>query len=835
MSDKLKKIILGSSSLLGLFALTGVAASCGSDSSNKNTGKDGNGTVGGDENFFGGTNLEERIENGRSGAAISPKTQGFDQTSRAETIVAHTFSESGAQSRALNAIRDVYNKLVDANKKAIEGTAEGQEPNLPNPEVSSAALPVKFQNIGSGYPAGANKVSLDIVSKNKSLYDIVLNYTPVASNLAENNMLLSFNSAQTSLNTDLTDFSEKFVSSNLNSEGIDNVSTWVLPAFKSTNVLAINSPVLSYIVKSLKDAGVTVEAGSESFFNEIETKGVSDREGVQGIWGTPVSNISELAKGMVLSKEIFESYDKLIEFASRVQPLFENSKTGTKANVHVFGVDSATSLYTQAVFAELNADPRKMIQAVNKSGGITKVSYQALHTDGSEARIASETIYNKISSAVQSGGVKLLPGGQFSSNDQVKHRYAFSIGSTAGYSHNFINAEQKTIIEYKKDGRIDNTLSFEPRSFDNIPSNTSAIMGISAFSSLPEKEQNKIKRNTQPSEQITKWQPLYVYGGRNNPILAHDYLAQTYTNSENETIKVQLPAFSYAFADAESQQAFADRVAVAEFDYTKAALFATLAFNKSELGKYADYIAKLKELNLYAGTVITKLGNNGVDDPTTTVSILFIVKDAIDTSNENAKVRPLKDSAIEAIATAGYEKITLNKTQILQEEELHSIPTPSKWRKENQYNVIYSQGPSIIGLRSNPVNQDAAKAFVKWLLTTDKKYDFANGNGKLNLTPRDFLQRQMSYILPYKGFEVAEGTASLFGKNEYLKVALSLFGKGATDKDYRVYEEPGSSKAQTFRNSIDAAWEGLQKSVDNQTAATDKIQDFSNFASKIQA
>ncbi|WP_416373451.1 hypothetical protein [Mycoplasmopsis cynos] len=69
----------------------------------------------------------------------------------------------------------------------------------------------------------------------------------------------------------------------------------------------------------------------------------------------------------------------------------------------------------------------------------------------------------------------------------------------------------------------------------------------------------------------------------------------------------------------------------------------------------------------------------------------------------------------------GLELKTLSDTGLLNEDELLSYPTPGKWKPENKKVVTYVQGPSLIGVKANDVDDEATRAFVKWLISSTKK------------------------------------------------------------------------------------------------------------------
>nr|WP_322959035.1 P80 family lipoprotein [Mycoplasmopsis canis]WQQ12431.1 P80 family lipoprotein [Mycoplasmopsis canis] len=704
----------------------------------------------------------------------------FAQKVKNEIILATTFSQTGAQSKALESVLTAYNALVDEMEKVKSSSMTDAEKATKYKElgISPLAKKVKHQVIGSGYPAGAEKVRLALSSGDKdNFFNIILNYSTVAAKLAERTvnskgelepgMLLSFNSLDKDLDVDTSLFDDGFSAVNKEIENVESDSTYVLPLFKSTQVLAINAPVLGYILDTMKENGVQWAEDSAEFFEKIIAAGKADRNSVKTLWGEKVSSFDKLletykAEGFKLSKNIFESYDELVKFSNIAQSLFTVSSAGVDSPVHVFGIDDMTGVYEQALFSALDGNKSNMLQTVSTNNGRVNVEFNSIKNTNGAAYIKSQEIFNTFTSAFEKGAVYAFPSGQYSSNDQTKHKFAFSIGSTAGYFHNF-----------KKGNSSVTTVSAEGYEFE-----------LSNFAGA-----NEFKSEGKNKEAIA-----YI-GGRANAILGfgkqekagqYDYYAKT-QEDENKI-----------------KELFNKETKTSTLN-----LFFEAA--KIQTGKLAEYIkfleSKKSELPFKTYTVIKKSDNKEY--------IVYAFEGVLEANALAFKNNEFTNHIVKV----------LSDTNLLNEEELISIPTPGKWKPENAKKVLFAQGPSLIGIKSNDEDEAATKAFVKWLVTYEKEVDISKNKKNIPLVE---VQKAASYISALKGInEKSETEASkIYGTNKYLKIAYEEFAKTSTEKNYIVFEEPAGSDSDSFRKNIGTAWETVQSGYVNKTTTKKSFDEF---------
>ncbi|MFV8418872.1 P68 family surface lipoprotein [Mycoplasma sp. Sp33II] len=835
MNFKFKNILLGAAGLVGVTTVA-LSAGCNTDTDKPVDGTNtpqpapqpGPVTPGAAEEIF-GTTLADRIDNGQEGAMITPTKESFDQTDVKNVTIGVTFSKGGPQFKTLEAIATKYNSLIQQQADKFKG-----------------ALPVKIKSLGSGYKAGSDSVSRDLNPKqpNKDAFEnIIVNYPDVASNLATSNMLLSFNDQVADYNLDLTSFEESFLSANVQTQNIDRVSTWVLPGFKSTTVLAINSPVLSYILETMKSNGLKINPSFEAKVNKIIELGTPDREGVKQIWGAPVQNAATLvaayAKSLPegLDESVFNSYSSLMKFAIVAQSLFSVSSTAN-SGLYVFGVDDFAAVFNQALYSRIYSDEKvdgnvikartAMIESVSKSStGQISIDYGIIKKPGSLANELAKDIYNETAEAVKAGALRIFPGGQYSSNDQVKHKFAFSIGSTAGYSHNYIEEGSLVQLVFENNSSLSYTMQ----------SNLYANSGTGLFTITTKDAKDK----SNPLLTIltgTKY--------RNN-ILA-------YTADDKAVGK-----YNYKFNSEADQAEFTKVVQSYSLNNTQPAadnkvVFGIIPYNvdaeKNDAAlKTADdkLIANLKANNIFTGILSGKNGkyisfmlNNAytvskIDDPT----------GAKDKQGQPAKidVAALDETAKALLTKVGFTYKALDSTQSLSEKELLSWHTPLKWNKAEKYNVVYLQGPSIIGIHANEKGDAATKLFVKWLIETKEKMQFdveidQNKVKTYNDTPLNVYQLSMGYITPFKGFYNNKDFRTQL--NPYLQVTFDMFEKLSVKSESEAdkfvsFEEPSSTFSSTFREGIQTGFNNLQSSVNNNKVNSGTpVQTYETFITNLQ-
>ncbi|WP_426461078.1 P68 family surface lipoprotein [Mycoplasma hafezii] len=705
-----------------------------------------------------GTNEKSRINASMDGA--NSQGSGFMIDERESILLGTSFSESGFQGKAIAALVSAYNEYVAQHK------AE-------NPFLK----PVVVKVLGSGYPNAANTLELDLnagASSTKTFVNMAINYNAIASKLAAKNMLLSFNSVVPQLNVDITNFAKQFSNANFQIADIENLSTYSLPLFKSTNIMSINAPVLYYIVKNILDNGGKLADNQETkdFYQLLEEKGKGDWDGVKSLWDIPVLNIKDIIaeeltssnSAAIFDVNIFKNYVDLLKFSSFAQKLFANSFNQNepyKAAVHMFGIDDMPAVFEASMASLAEGDLKNTHSYSYTNNGVIDVAFDGLQNNDVASQNA-RLIYNDLVKATQDGAIIIQPGGAYSSNQQKLHKFAFALSSTAGYEYS-----------YYKNG--DEGYRFVSPTNTLFDVNYDIATNYQSFRTL-----DKTDAEGQLGILGKYKSPIYSLNNQTHKIGIYDI--QPLSEKDEEQIKGAI-------------------------DKSHNALTFTFKLN-SELLKDTKMIEKMKSHPNYAGTL--KIGGDDKKQ-----AFLFIINNAKTEKLNNSNAKP---EILDFAKSLGYTVQLLNTTNQLNENELITLPAPLQWDREHKTKVIFTQGPSLIGVKSNEIDDLATKAFAKWLIT-DEKAKFIIDPKKPDkfqlLTPKQFIAKSFSYITPIKGYEntTDEEIKLMYGKNNFLITSFNTFKNGALDKDVVLYEEPAASGSTTFRDSLRAAFDAVTNTI----------------------
>ncbi|WP_036452715.1 P68 family surface lipoprotein [Mycoplasma buteonis] len=805
-----KKILLGLSGVLAAGTPLLVAASCDDTKTNKEettepgtvTPEPGTGEITPEpgtvtpetEDSNISDEEQERIDNALSGANPTAANQSFKlNEGRKEILIGNTFSSTNTKGKALEKLMAAYNEYLAAEKAK-------------NPQIT--LLPVKSINMGSGYSKGSETLELKLKSKDtENTPNIVINYPPAAAKLAAKNMLLSFNSGEEQFNVDIDDFDAAFTKQNFTIANIQNPSTYSLPLLKSTNVMAVNGPVLYYIVKSIVDNGgkVADDAETTAFYAKLKEVGEKDFDSVKSLWGLPVTKIQDMIKAemdkgedkslAVFRKGYFQRYDDLLKFSTFAQSLFTQSyNNGDPANagVHVFGIDGPPSFFGSTLFSLGNGELENTFSKITKTNGVTTVDFTTLLNDGT-AKKNAQKIYDALSTSVTKGATVLQPGGAYSSSSQIQHKFAFSTGSTSGFEHNYVPLE-------KSNGWNLSSRALGDVKYD-IAENNKMFRSI--------RHVNLEKFNKDLKEEFGSL-ALAESSRYNNPIYPDTVTSQQLQDSDQKhAVRLSTPEDTKRFK--EKFEAMGDK--------------ALLLFIQ-ENDKMKSYLDTFTSSKYYAGKVT--LGGNA-----DSAGYLLIIPNGLPNADSKGKFNngDMTEATQEALKSLQFTLEKTDSTTVLNENELLVLPTPYFWDSKTKTGVVFGQGPSLIGVSSgNKVQDDSVRAFVKWILTTETDVTFkANpedvkkGLDKDKVTtPIKFIEDAFSYIIPVKGYDKAteEQINQIFGHNSYLKQAFASFkDTAAEDSKVKLYEEPASEYSDTFRDQIRAGLDSLQKAATSKSAA----------------
>lgn len=759
ISNKMKKLVLGGS-LLFATSLVGLSASCGGDAKEE-PGKSKDPA----------TPPVQPVNPEQPGTGIGATSQRYDVPDTAEITIGVTWSTGRDQWNTFENIINVYNEKMK------------NEPGF---------KPVKLANLGSGYSDGANKI-LNELNSEVMAYSGIFNYAAVAATLAQKDMLLDFNEAGETNTIPLSTFNERFLSSNKTTEYIKNSSgqgLYLLPYAKSSTIFSINAPVLYYIIKNMLENGATLKEGDTqmaNFYEQLKTKGAADFEGVKSIWGEPVTNASELVNHMVIGYDIFQNYSELIDFSKVAQKMFTESgrSDAVSKDVHVFGIDDPAGFFETNVFQDVDANYKDSLFATVTNDGRNTVSFKALVTDGSTTQNKAKLIYNKYLEAMKIGALVLNEGGVYSSQKQIYHKYAFSIGSSAGYSHSYIKSGDRlfSFVNKTSSPLINQDL--------NIKSNRDDVLSFSAVPANANSEEqtaflNSVfpPKNGQPNRNLkevykTDFSNLIAFAGKyKNPIFASTY-SHKLDSYESQILQgyddVARAAFSAEGVNADS----------------KLLLFSGRTPSDPAPENFLNDV-KTKLENSSLGIFAGEMKNNK-----DVYSLLVISKDGS------------TEGIISLMTELGYTYEPSSDSKELSKEEGIGLQPPTKWSPENTKKVVYAQGPSLIGIHTNTDGDAAMRMFAHWLVTNTDLFEFEKGQPAQKITP--YFEKNASYIVAQ---DLQNLDISIF-QNPYLQVAADSFKIASIDPNTVVYETPGAKSGDTYRQKLTSSLSNVQKLLIN--------------------
>lgn len=663
-----------------------------------------------------------------------------------------------------------------------------------NAHVKSASdKEIQLDNIGSAYGEGGKKVDNFLTSHDATgSYNLIFNYSPNAAKLAEKGMLLNFRDKEEEFDLKKTYFDKNFTKVSDNVEHIQYPNGfWVVPGFKSTNTLSINQPVLAYILKNMVENGATVDKDFEELYNKILKAGSADEKGVEQIWGTTVSNVKDLVKDYVIKSTILTQYQQMLHFSEIAQKMFTNS---SKANtgLHVMGIDDAAGVFNQSMYShglitDMNEDG---LHKLGKDKGVTKVLFDNINKNDTTKR-AAEEIFNSIKGALEANGLKLYGDGAYASNDQVYHKMAFSIGSSVGYSHNYNNAEKQIKFQASLSaGDIELALT----------------------------KNNVYKLNTSVSEEHQNKGVKTYISKYNNLIFSH-------SASVNEN---EVGGYDYKFASQEDEELFVKNQKSIDANRV-------LLISDDNASKTAELEKVLRALEVNASNQVAYLGK--VESIKTKGRFVYFIGFKGESTNDGdlkaSEIGTLnlldsKNKLLQVVETSGEK--------ILSQSELLVMSTPLKWNDSSSRSIVYTQGPSIIGIHGTTEDDKQTKKFVKWLLTSTDKFILDNTND-FSKSLKDFLAKEhtaveyiqyvANYFIPTANF--TELPDNQFGTNAALNVSLQMFKNAALNDDVFIFEEPGATLSDKFRSQIVSQFKTVQNKIEQgKSNEIDFVNDFVN-------
>lgn len=632
-------------------------------------------------------------------------------------------------------------------------------------------LPVSLDYTSNTYSDSAKKLENQLRSKDAAnLQNLIIGYPSVLASVAEYGMELfladnGYNSDNYSVKKQ--DWEEDFIAINDRIGGLKKGGIYGLPMYKSTLVTALNAPVLSYIFETMVSYGAIIKPEDKSWYDSIVDAGKEDREHIKTIYGTPVeSEKTTYQEGkVVISKDIFNTSLEMLRFAKNAQRLFTNTRDNPVGGLHIMGIDDISSFLSINVFsmtAKEKNDFKNHFMKLKNDGYVDYSGYA--DKESPEYKSLSE-IAKELIDVAKEGALYVANPPTYTSLVIRRHQLAFAIGSSAGYSYNFFEDSSRADTVFIKknlketDVNIDISISSVVAEVVKDGRNDNANF-------LTEIKQGSTKSN------------VYKFGKNPKDVKFRDIVL------EDEDTSKKVEEFI--------------KTAVSQ-DNTKKPL---LIANSKDIDGFFD---DAKGKNILNAAGIVRLGT------TSRKKGIYGVKDAnlINTGKFENK--------------SYLEFRVFSNAETLQQKELFGINAPRKWKQENKINGVYVQGPLMIGIHANEVENKATRKFIKWLSsstsveafkyrTMDRKMQYKNNEGKFtdNIkeakkeTPFSYIFQETSYLVPYKGVFNDLPVAS----NPFLQNAINEFKKSVENKDntWSLVDEPIDSLSNSFKNSFISAW-----------------------------
>lgn len=375
-------------------------------------------------------------------ASCGQKTARFEQNDDGVLKIATGFSENGNQGVGLKTIVSAYNDWLNAGS---------DEEKLE--KINKGYLPVAIHFQPNGYSTGTLSTKLN-AKEQADFWNIMVNYPTAASILAQHDMNLSI--SEEVYNGLGIEKAFKHVNDEIGGN-VEKQEKWVVPFSRSSEMQSINMIVLGKLLKELKDIdGVkTVDKEADrklidTYISKYEHKKDTDSAQVDTDWaGGKAKDIIAAHKAikemnLTLSDQMFYEYDSLIKFAIAAKRLYPNDLTKP-----IIGIDSLASVINVMNVAKSKGDKSKQYITPSPEHIITGgYDYHSFQQNGTEQNKLFKELLKTIYDGIETGALWIGGGGSYGSNLLTKHKMAISIGSTAGYSHTFVNEGSGTQTTY---------------------------------------------------------------------------------------------------------------------------------------------------------------------------------------------------------------------------------------------------------------------------------------------------------------------------------------------------------------------------------------------------
>ena len=671
---------------------------------------------------------------GAMGSMSALCTPRFNQTYDGYVDISTGFSETNPQGKALKSIIDFYNAWL---KKHPEKEKEGY-------------LPARLTPAPNGYNTDDLTTKLKNKEKN-TFYNAIINYPAAASLISKYKMNLGLSDAD----YEAIKYASSFKDVNKTIAGNTKNEKWVIPMSKSSEMAAVNKPVVGKLINQLVDWGAKIDSTNSTKINEIlsgyingSTK-TEDGKKVDEIWdksklekGEVLDALKEQLKNYTVSDDIFSSYTKLIDFAIWAKRAFPKKK-----DLPIVGFDSImnaiNALASSLTKGDLSQNFINKDDKFKKTGGYDFDSF--INDKNSKQYKLFEQVTEILRRAIQYNAIWVGGSGAYGSSSLVPHKLGISIGSTAGYTHTFAKEGQGAEYAYWN------------------------LTGIADEQNI---DSARLLDEKNPSSDVL-WQTNDLRGHKNK-IYNH-----TATLKSQYDLKAKDKASEDLLNSLDKDGALSSWDQLIEKD---GKVYANLR----------DKNGNTKEIELPGakklGQIFKKLLKGKETEDTTTW--YYIPKDIIN---------HVKKSAAEIA----------NKSDVA-----HYHAPYLAGKSNNETNSVFTQGPSFVPIHANTREDKATQLFLKWFTQYVLKSDEEITSGKKtekNDSIINIFNKLSGYISPTEEYMKKPINDPVIKKLDYAsQLAFQGFKKTIDEADkYKIVDDVASPLSNVLRKAMESSFKSL--------------------------
>lgn len=643
----------------------------------------------------------------------SNKSWKYDQNSKAKIQLWSSLS-SDAQKTPLADVVKKYNETNAKTDKDVEIVA-----------------------IDGGYDAITTGIQQKLEAKTKdTLPNLAIAYPDTVGTIARYDMHLDLEldsdaeNATSGISKDI--FADQFVNANSQIAGVED-GFYAVPFAKSIDMLTANEPVLKYFMQELLNNNASFDSSNSTKLQEINSKDYADD--VAFIGTKRFSSKQSDSSTFKISDDIFTSFEALLDFviaASKVLTIPKNS--------YILGIDSPTNIMYSYGYSLSKADWNDFYFQKNSKGYI---DYKFLKS-GTTAYQNFDKIYSKMAAAIEAGGLYIRDVAPYSSDMSKTHKMALSMGSTAGFTYNYMASG--AVFGRTKDTATTKEDIIRAEQLYSVTAWETKDEGIKVTLT----QQGSTYTISLFSSEVVKPSTLGTY----------DY----YSNLSASEIKTQLslPTTAGDVVDGVKALQWDSRIVATPGGYTDVKKFVGVDIAKP----------------LVAGTSPTETTNQKFGN-----GLYFVDSSEIEIESQTGSLQA-------------------------EEMSIYNVPSKfakDATAASNEKMSYLVQGPSLVGVHANKTDNEETRKFLNWMYTQKINWEWQSGNNTLTetATPAAHFAGRASYILPTNAF--LNDSANANKGNAAQKLAFATLKEIKDDANIFGFDNPVDYSTGAMRNNIATA------------------------------